>query len=203
MNRRFAIYGFMFLAALSIEANAQDLRRCQRADGSVIYTDRQCESGQGEMAKAIPGNAPAKPGIRVMTAPPACSSTANDLLYNVRIAIDSHDVNLLARSYHWPGLGDAQVESVLNRMDALVQRPLVDIRLLYPEPAVSPDMAANDADAASDDLESNPGGEQPAVNHTPTPYGLKLQQYASSTSNEILSTRFGLQRHFNCWWIRY
>jgi hypothetical protein len=203
MNRRFVILCFMFLAALSVEANAQDLRRCQRADGSVIYTDRQCESGQGEMATQIPNNAPAKPGVRAMAPPPACSQTANDLLYNVRIAIDSHDVNLLARSYHWPGLGDAQVESVLNRMDALVQRPLVDIRLLYPESTVNPEKLITDADIASDDLKSNPDAEYSAVNHTPTPYGLKLQQYASSTSSEILATRFGLQRHFNCWWIRY
>lgn len=203
MNRHFVILGFMFLAALSIQADAQDLRRCQRADGSVIYTDRQCESGQGEMATAVPFNAPSTSGIRAMTPPPACSRTPNDLLYNVRIAIESHDVNLLARSYHWPGLGDAQVESVLNRMDALVQKPLVDIRLLYPESVDLPEKGITDGIIASEDSEPNRDVEYSAVSHTPAPYGLKLQQYTSSTSNEILGTRFGLQRHFNCWWIRY
>ncbi len=192
-----------FLAAFCVEANAQDLRRCQRADGSVIYTDRQCELGQGEMATVIPNNVSAKPGVRVMAPPPACSRTANDLLYNVRIAIDSHDVNLLARSYHWPGLGDDQVESVLNRMEVLVQRPLVDIRLLYPESASIPDKVITDADIAYDELGSNPDSDFSEAHQTSMPYGLKLQQYASSSSNEILATHFGLRRHFNCWWIRY
>jgi hypothetical protein len=151
----------------------------------------------------MPNSTPAKPGIRAMAPPPACSKTPNDLLYNVRIAIDSHDVNLLARSYHWPGLGDAQVESVLNRMDSLVQRPLVDIRLLYPESVGKPEETMDDADSVSEEMKSNQDAEYSSVKHTPTPYGLKLQQYAASTSNEILGTRFGLQRHFNCWWIRY
>lgn len=201
MIRCTVISGVGLMVMLSAEANAQDLRRCQLDDGSIVYTDRQCETGQTESATSIPNTASARSGVRAMAPPPACSTSTSDLLYNVRIAIDSHDVNLLARSYHWPGLGDAQVESVLNRLDALVQRPLVDIRLLYPESASTSGNGISDTDPAV--MESDLGSDDPTVNSTPAPYGLKLQQYASSTSNEILGTRFGLQRHFNCWWIRY
>lgn len=199
MIRCIRIAAFLCLAALAGAADAEDLRRCQRADGSVVYTDRQCEPGQNEQTAAHEQIPSRRPGPAIAP-PPACSGSADDLLFNVRVAIDAHDVNLLARSYHWPGLGDAQVESVLNRLDALVQRPLVDIRLVYPETG---SRVPSDADADSDVIEPNPDAGYPAVTHTPTPNGLKLQQYASSASNEILGTRFGLQRHFNCWWIRY
>lgn len=186
----------LLLMLLSGMADAQDMRRCQRSDGSIVYTDRQCESGQSERPVDTAAAPQPKSARAAMTAPPACSASAEDLLYNVRIAIDSHDVNLLARSYHWPGLGDAQVESILNRLDVLVQRPLVDIRLVYPE---TPD---NDIDSAvmESDLMNT---EYYAARSVPTPYGLKLQQYAASNSNEILGVRFGLHRHFSCWWIRY
>ena len=201
MIRRMRIAGFLCLATMAGAAAAEDLRRCQRTDGSVVYTDRQCEPGQNEQT-AAPAYVPSsRPGLAAIAPPPACSGSADDLLFNVRTAIDAHDVNLLARSYHWPGLGDAQVESVLDRLDALVQKPLVDIRLLYPEPATIQAIPVTDPEGDDAGLESDP--DPYARKKSAVPFALKLQQYASSDSSEILGTRFGLQRHFNCWWIRY
>lgn len=193
----------LLLMLLPGMANAQDMRRCQRSDGSIVYTDRQCESGQNERPADTAAAPQPKSARAAMTAPPACSASAEDLLYNVRIAIDSHDVNLLARSYHWPGLGDAQVESILNRLDVVVQRPLVDIRLVYPEPVNSAGNMMPDPDIDSAVTESDLSTEHYTARSAPAPYGLKVQQYAASNSNEILGVRFGLHRHFNCWWIRY
>lgn len=200
MIRHIVIAGSLFLAVLSAEANAQDLRRCQRADGSVVYTDRQCEPGQSEQAAAAAYIPSRQPGHAAVAPPPACSGSADDLLFNVRTAIDAHDVNLLARNYHWPGLGDAQAESVLDRLDALVQKPLVDIRLLYHEPASSPEIPLSDTDIDPAGAGSDP---DQYARKAAAPYALKLQQYATSDGGEILGTRFGLLRHFSCWWIRY
>lgn len=178
----------VLLLALSAPAAAQDMRRCLLADGSVVHTDGQCADGRTEQPGTVTGAAQATSGRAGIAPPPACSGNAEELLFNVRSAVDSRDVNMLARSYHWPGLGDAQVESVLGRLETLVQRPLTDIRLLFPsEPAGG---LADDAD---------PG--QPRAPQIPT--GLKLLQYASPADNTLTATRFTLWRHFGCWWIRY
>ncbi len=207
MVRRIVILSLVFLAVQSELVAAQDMRRCQRADGSIVYTDRQCEPGQNEQAVAeiVASALPRYLGRSAITPPPSCSKTTGDLVHTVRTAIASHDVNLLARSYHWPGLSDAQVESVLTRLDILAQKPLVDIRLMYPEPANSPGIPLSDTDTDIDAAVagSNPEPDQFVRNAASAPYALKLQQHATSESSEILGTRFGLLRHFNCWWIRY
>ena len=193
----------MLLLLLPAGLAAQDMRRCQRADGSVIYTDRQCEPDQSEKPADTVAAPYARSGRAAMTAPPACSRSSDDLLYNVRIAIDSHDVNLLARSYHWPGLGDSQVESVLNRLDAMVQKPLVDIRLLFAAaPARQLEIEAdsgNSVESAESDADNVMYADAPPQ----IPYGLKVLQYASPTDTRVVGTAFGLHRYFDCWWIRY
>jgi hypothetical protein len=32
---------------------------------------------------------------------------------------------------------------------------------------------------------------------------MKVMQYRSKTSTETVSTAFRLQRHYQCWWIRF
>jgi hypothetical protein len=205
MIRRIAISSLVLLATLAHESVAQDMRRCQRADGSVVYTDRQCEPGQNEQATAATAASapPQHAGRTAVAPPPACSETAGDLVHTVRTAVASHDVNLLARSYHWPGLGDAQVESVLKRLDMLVQRPLVDIRLLYPETAGGTENDAPVIEAGSVDAETGTPPESASAERPVAPIGLKLLQRVSPAGDDIVGTRFGLLRHFDCWWIRY
>lgn len=202
MVRHLLVMSLLF-ATLPAMVAAQDLRRCIGADGNVTFTDRQCEAGQSERPAQTTAAVHPRSGHIAMAPPPACSATADDLLYNVRNAIDSHDVNLLARSYHWPGLGDTQAESILDRLDALVQRPLVDIQLQF---AITPG-ALESTEPVSDDASAEAGPEADETVYIPavprSPHGLKVLQYASPTSTEVIGTRFGLQRHFDCWWIRY
>ena len=193
----------LVLVTLPDKVAAQDLRRCIGADGSVTFTDRQCEADQNEKPAQTTVATYPRSGHITMAPPPACSASADDLLYNVRNAIDSHDVNLLARSYHWPGLGDAQAESILDRLDALVQRPLVDIRLLFATlPETQTDVESDSGDPTEiSGLDQDQPAPAPVLSYAP--YGLKVLQYASASSTEVIGTRFGLQRHFDCWWIRY
>lgn len=182
-------------------AAAQEMHRCLRADGSVVYTDRLCEPEQTEKPDAGT-SAPTVPqasrsGRTGLLPPPACSKSPEDLLYSVRSAIDMKDVNQLVKSYHWVGVSQEQSESLLARLDAMADRPLLDLQLLYPQAQMDV-LTETPADEASED-----GG---AAYRAPTralPYALKVMQYRSVTATETVSTVFHLQRHFQCWWIRF
>jgi hypothetical protein len=182
-------------------ASAQDMHRCQRADGSVIYTDRLCEPEQTEKPAASDAGTtpqpPARTGRTGLPPPPACSRSPDDLLYSVRSAIDMKDVNQLVKSYHWVGVSQEQSESLLSRLDAMVDRPLLDVQLLYPEPKTQ---APSDMpEQGSSDTEDYTYQEPPRT----LPSALKVMQYKSSTATETVSTVFRLQRHYQCWWIRF
>lgn len=173
---------------------AQDIRRCVLSDGSVVVTDKVCEAGSVEKT-ALPEPVLRTPGLNRRTAipaPPSCNASVDDLVYSVRIAIDMHDINQLAKHYHWPGVSDAQAEALMNRLEKLVNQPTLDIQLQYPQ--------VQDESNADFDYQYS---ELPAELPPRTPYGLKVLQYASSTDDTMRSTEFRLQRHFNCWWIRY
>jgi hypothetical protein len=196
----FRIAVLYFLLAGST-ASAQDMHRCLRADGSVVYTDRLCEPEQTEKPDATTP-APSVPqasrsGRTGLPPPPACSKSPEDLLYSVRSAIDMKDVNQLVKSYHWVGVSQEQSESLLARLDAMVERPLLDVQLLYPEMVT---------DTVSELAPESMTDESENVYREPLqkpPYGLKVMQYRSNTATETVSTVFRLQRHYQCWWIRF
>lgn len=193
----------LYLLLAGCAASAQDMHRCQRADGSVVYTDRLCEPEQIEKPVPPPA-APAVPqsprsGRAGLPPPPACSKSPDELLYSVRSAIDMKDVNQLVKNYHWVGVGQEQSEALLTRLDAMVDRPLLDVQLLYPE-------MVTDADAVSVPAPESNTDEGENAYREPLqkpPYGLKVMQYRSNTATETVSTVFRLQRHYRCWWIRF
>ncbi|MFZ9348497.1 MAG: DUF4124 domain-containing protein, partial [Arenimonas sp.] len=117
----------LYLLLTGHAASAQELHRCQRADGSVVYTDRLCEPEQTEKAtpSATATAAPQIPrsGRTGLPPPPACSKSPEELLYSVRSAIDMKDVNQLVKSYHWVGISQEQSEALLTRLDEMVDRP--------------------------------------------------------------------------------
>ena len=191
----------LYLLLADCAASAQDMHRCQRADGSVVYTDRLCEPEQTEKpATASSGSQTpqaSRSGRTGLPPPPACSKSPDDLLYSVRSAIDLKDVNQLVKSYHWVGVSQEQSESLLGRLDAMAGRPLLDVQLLYPE---------LDTQTLPDSSESElyDAGDYSTREPTRTfPHALKVMQYRSNTATETVSTVFRLQRHYECWWIRF
>lgn len=190
-----------FLLLAGKAASAQDMHRCLRADGSVVYTDRLCEPEQTEKPAAATSG-PAEPqasrsGRTGLPPPPACNRSPEDLLYSVRSAIDMKDVNQLAKNYHWVGVGQEQSEALLSRLDALVERPLLDVQLLYPGSRMRAP-----SDVAEEDLHDTEDYTYREPQRT-LPSALKVMQYKSSTATETVSTVFRLQRHYQCWWIRF
>lgn len=150
-------------------ADAQ-VRRCELADGQTVYTDRRCEMVGGVERR----NAP--PQARMRNWRSACPRTVRDLYFEVSAAIESSDVNRLAGVYHWTGMSNRQGYDVMRRLQAIVDRPLVDLQPVWA------------------------GGEESAYLHGRAPVGFRIEQ---TTGNGITPVRatLGLRRHLDCWWV--
>lgn len=149
-------------------AHAQ-VRRCELPTGQTVYTDRRCDAVGGVERRA----APAQPQLRGYR--PTCARNLRDLYFEVGASIESQDVNRLAGVYHWPGASSRQAHDVMQRLQAIVDRPLVDLQPIYP---------------GSDDAYL-PGR---------APVGFRVEQVSARGSTPVRAT-FGLRRHIECWWI--
>ena len=202
------------LAAFSLwpgGAGAQQpqLNRCIGPGGNTIYTDRPCDViGATER---LPRSAIAAAyGLRRG----GCARNLQDLIYEMTAAIDNRDVNRLGSVYHWVGQNPASGYRILDRLQAIVDRPLVDIVPL--RGAASPTIAA-----VTDALPALPSTAAsstaaPAVRDTPeaeveetpaprptvrrVPVGLRLEQTLGKSATPS-RTVVGLRRHLDCWWI--
>lgn len=177
---------------------AADVRHCVLPDGQSVFTDRGCaEVGGVEQTEQRPvvGNVEKKRA-------PGCARNIDDLLYEMNTAFSAHDANRLAGVYHWTGMSGSTAYNVMERLDAIVQRPLVDIVPVMPE-EVEP--VADDAPSypAFTDAAASPAApEAPAAPPRPrTPVAVRVEQ---TQENGITPSRtvFGLQKHFGCWWIK-
>ena len=110
---------------------------------------------------------------------PACPRTLRDLAFEVSSAVESHDVNRLAGVYLWNGTGTRAGYALMDRLQAVVDRPLVDLQPIWP--------------GAGDD-------PYPTTVPTRPPAGLRLEQTSRRGSTPI-RTVFGLRKHLDCWWI--
>jgi len=161
-------------------AHAQDVHRCIAADGRSIYTDQDCTD-----IDAIERKPPPMPsGVQIHVRD--CARSPDDLLFGVRSALDAQDVNKLAAFYHWTGVGSAESVRLMNQLDALSQRPLVDVAL-----------EGFDAPPDAWDSPERVGAPRSAPNR------LHIEQMRSNNNAGSISTTFYLQRNLGCWWIRY
>jgi hypothetical protein len=109
----------------------------------------------------------------------ACPRTPRDLLDRLRTAADVRDVNQLAAIYEWNGQSSRTANQVMDRLQRIVDRPLLDIGPVYADGA--------DADDA------------PEPTHRRLT-GLRLEQTLAdgvTPSRTIL----GLRRWLGCWWV--
>lgn len=120
-------------AALHCAPAAAQIRRCTDAHGNSVYTDRECSAvgGVDRLPRgAAQTPAPAQGG--------GCARNLRDLVGQITHAIDSQDGNRLAAVYHWTGMSDDQAYAVMQRLDAIAHRPLLDIAPVLPAAPAPP-----------------------------------------------------------------
>jgi hypothetical protein len=121
-----------------------EILRCESSDGTLVYTDKAC-SAFGAKAAPMPGTlltriyhdearfggdvdvsmqAPAPVGRRDPSK--GCARTPTQLAMDLRGSLALGDVNRVAESYHWVGMSSRQGERTLDRLQALVGKPVLD-----------------------------------------------------------------------------
>ena len=171
-------------------AHAQEVRRCTSMSGEVAYTDKRCED-IGAMDR-LPRAASAGAGGSSLYRG-GCSRTLSDLVYQITAAIDNKDVNRLAGIYQWTGVSNAAANSILDRLEAIVRRPLVDIVPIRPRPPPI-------ADENGIVIDENSDGYYPQTTIRQRPVGLRLEQTLANGSTPS-QTVFGLRRSYGCFWV--
>lgn len=179
------------LAWLPHTALAQKVHRCEGMDDKPVYTDKRCED-VGAM-DALPRAVAPEGNTGGGTLRSACPRTLSDLVYRITSAIDNRDVNRLAGVYQWAGVSDATANRILDRLETIVERPLLDIEPIRSAPPPIVDDAGNVIDANED-------GYYPQTAAPSRPVALKVMQ-TSKKGAAMASTTFALRRSYGCFWI--
>ena len=201
---------------------AGQVARCERPDGTSVYTDHRCADvnavARAPAAPSLTGNRRAYRG--------GCARNLHDLMFQMSTAIDARDANRLANVYHWAGMSGRGGYAVMDRLDTVVRRPLIDIVPVMAPPE-GPDLhaalasvdephpGAGVSDASSAGLAGTtvvtlPGLNPPGPVQTgyrypasvpQAPVALRVVQTLEDgmTPSE---TVFDLHEHFGCVWIK-
>lgn len=194
----------LIIAATATAPAQAQIRRCTTPDGGTVYTDRSCAAlGAVETrARADGDGTPAALRYRG-----GCARRLQDLVFEVTSAIDARDTNWLARSYHWAGVGHSNGYALLDRLDAIARRPLLNVTALRPArtvvvPAQQPGTTA--AWSATGMAPSLGGQPLMAAAQAPPPprrpVALRIDQVLADGVTPATTT-FSLRRHMDCWWI--
>ena len=139
-----------WLAAPAATASTH-VSRCATADGGSTYTDGSCRALGGKPAPmsanlmrslaregALGGNADFRPQAGVAPAPKpgagarnrlgesTCPRTPRELAGALKRSLGDGEVSRLASLYDWGGMGKRQAQAVLDRLEDLSERPLID-----------------------------------------------------------------------------
>ena len=187
---RLALSFLLLLAcALAPDAAVAQVRQCVGADGVLVYSDRKCEDIGARERPALP----AAEGIGdLRPARGGCSRSVQDLAHALGSALQAGDANQVAGVYDWAGMSTANGYRVMERLEAIARRPLVDLQPVY----------AGGDEYGFDAVEFNADGEVVGTPpRKPRLVGLRVEQTLADGSTPA-RTVFGLRRHLGCWWIR-
>lgn len=208
---RLVLAGLVALALLALLAwaapVAAQVKRCERADGTTAFTDRPCteiDAVEREPSRNRSGSRRIYRG--------GCARNLQDLRFEMTTAIDAGDANRLASVYHWAGMSSRTATPVMTRLDALVQRPLVDIVPVLPAAARPTEFSSwsttasnfgSGVDAASGPSVPTTGYQYPSTVATPERAAIALRVVQTLANGSTPSeTVFDLHRHFGCVWIK-
>jgi hypothetical protein len=204
---RFLVLSLLLLPWLCPQHASAQVRRCVTPDGRVIFTDRAC-ADIGAVER-VPRPEESGGASRVYRG--GCARNLQDLVFEMTTAIDTRDANRLASIYHWAGMSGRAGYAIWNQLDAIANRPLVDIAPVMPgtpepEPiAVGGSVPGVDTQAPveqTNNAATIDGDLYPQTTVRRTPIGLRVEQTLGKGGTPS-RTVFGLTRHFGCWWIRF
>lgn len=191
---RIAVVALLLCSMLGLaQVGKAQVRKCTSADGSLIYTDRQCaDIGATERVSSI--------GIGGTTGSHfyrGCARSVPDLAYSLGIAIQTGDVNQLAGLYDFSGISTANGYRLMTRLGAIVKRPLVDVQPMYSggyDPYSDPYSGVIEFDEDGSVI------QRPAVK--PRLVGLRVEQTLGNSTTPT-RTVFGLRKNLGCWWVHF
>ena len=159
------------------------VHRCTLPDGTALYTDRACATVGA--ADRVPRTGLGAGGVRLHRG--GCARNLQDLVFEMTTAIDANDVNRLAGVYDWVGASSSSAATLMDWLDLVARRPLVDIV------PVSASVPASDGNGVVPDLYPQTTVRRP-------PVALRVEQTLANGSTPS-RTVFGLRRYLGCWWI--
>lgn len=180
----------LLLATLVPPGASGEVRRCALADGGTVYTDRRCED-IGATAVARTASA-AVAGARLGR--PSCARSVQDLAFSLGNAIQSGDANQIAGVYDWAGTSTRTGYQLMQRLEAIARRPLVDVQPVYAGGANQYGYDLVEFDEATGQVVSRPP-------RPPRLIGLRVDQTLANGTTPS-RTMFGLRRNLGCWWVR-
>jgi hypothetical protein len=193
-------------------ARAQsDVHRCIGANGQAVFSDRRCEDLDATSRMPPPALRDSETGLYRY----GCPRRLSELVGLLRTAVEAHDVNRLSSLYLWGEVSDATANRVLSQLEAIAERPLLDIAPMYPEEPVEPYVPVPVADPALV-VDSAPAYAPPdnsaaaavtdatgnAPLSRPRPWGLRLEQVLANGSTPS-RTVLRLRRQYNCFWVTF
>lgn len=185
--------------------------RCAMPDGSHVYTSKAC-SAFGATSAPMPGellsrierdlrreaalsgathpsrqamavNPAATPALRRMAS--GCANSPQQLAMDLQAAVASGDVNRVAESYHWNGMGNAAAQRVMLRLEQLAARTMTSVE--YFDARIG-GLGSGFADAAGSDRADGKAGMLQAL-------------VAAGDGTQVVD--FTVQRDQGCFFVRY
>ncbi len=207
--RTLTLFALMTMGWGWSERTYAQVKRCTTNSGATIYTDRPC-STVGASDRLPRGQHIGLTSARRS----GCARNLQDLIYEITAATDQHDVNRLGAVYHWVGVSPEVGDRILDRLQAIVDRPLVDIvairsaSRLLPQPVAesdtmppsSSDLPPPPSDTGIEGVDASSAQPAPPRYSRGGPIGLRLEQTLRNSATPARTT-LGLRRHFDCWWV--
>lgn len=210
MDIRF-LFPSLLLVLLSVPAQGA-VRRCIGVDGTMIYTDRQCEQLDAREAQAptretegahaepgsrpqpvtassLPGSAVEMPLSSYGPVDADCARNPDTLLFNLRRALENRDINALASLYHWPGMGDRSATAVMVQLERLVAHADGTADLIYPQ--------ANPEAYYGQDYYSPPSDQPTGVRVS------RFQRGGAWGATVSDDSHLHIVRNAGCWWLHF
>ncbi|HTA66308.1 MAG TPA: hypothetical protein VK753_12465 [Xanthomonadaceae bacterium] len=181
------VFAASCLAAGIAHAHPGDLNRCVGPDGRSVFTDKPCDE-VGASVRIEPPKDTTTPGSQstVHVHVHDCARTAQALRDGLQAALVAGDVNKVAALYHWPGIGVAEAEDILKRMQILVARPFVAVELLR---------RRNTGDAEGDRAATSATSMEASA--------IDIAQTRSANDPTPMHTVLALTPYMGCWWVRF